>query len=543
MLSAHRRVFNRSKSAKSSKSSVDNGENIIIAEYPTSTHYPTVANISILTQVWEETQRRALAHSNLLQHFSNTNGSHSSHSRSTQSQNIPLESPSDVFPSSSEERGSINIEEHRTTDQPGTSQEQHHSTIKDNGTALITPARPPITKSSLMSSTLEKLKALNHLAYPIKSPASPTKPAPEESGYHSSSPEDMVAATKHLYPTAPESPYEPIRAADKNAASLIMANSSCHGEFEIQKSAPEADEVTRNYLMASDESRVGAYSPVKVVEEEAFNSQHTSLMQRLSSGDSAVGQQFSDWMHKFQQAPPQVLQAIAQSYAAVLIAREQKASKLHEQWCNLKAKRTDAETLLKSLREKCRADVVTTYVRERFQVQRQLAESWSVNMRELEITKRFEMAEVSKRIQLFVQDAENLGFLQRLFCTRKGLLGVAMLWSSFAMLRRGFSFKRLLPIILVGFSIWWSEMIKMNSLKCLNGSIKEKSSDILDLLKEKFPVLKFVQKAVEARGMLMINGQEDEGTKIVADINSIRSTSCENSSEEKQEHVEFENTQ
>lgn len=73
-----------------------------------------------------------------------------------------------------------------------------------------------------------------------------------------------------------------------------------------------------------------------MVEEEAFNKQHNTLLQRLSAGETRIGEQFSDWMVRFQQAPPQVLQAIAQSYAAVLIAREQKLAKLHEQWCALK---------------------------------------------------------------------------------------------------------------------------------------------------------------------------------------------------------------
>lgn len=67
---------------------------------------------------------------------------------------------------------------------------------------------------------------------------------------------------------------------------------------------------------------------------------------------------------------PQLAQTVVQSYAAVVVARENRVGKMHDQFCKLMAKRLDIEAFCRSVKEKCRADVVKKYLSEKWQSNR-----------------------------------------------------------------------------------------------------------------------------------------------------------------------------
>eukprot|EP00392_Amoebophrya_sp_AT5.2_P013681 g13810.t1 len=205
-------------------------------------------------------------------------------------------------------------------------------------------------------------------------------------------PEDLMVQPV-AYPNAASHPY--------NEQNKLL---DVDDEEEEGQQPQATDSVTADYLVSREKSSVSAGAGIDEAHEKFVK--HCVSEQRAAADTT-----FRSWMGMFRDSP-QLAQTVVQSYAAVVVARENRVGKMHDQFCKLMAKRLDIEAFCRSVKEKCRADVVKkylsekwqsnrTFVQEKWESQRVAVRVWGdvCKKQQDEVTKRLQAAEITKRLQ------------------------------------------------------------------------------------------------------------------------------------------------
>jgi len=160
---------------------------------------------------------------------------------------------------------------------------------------------------------------------------------------------------------------------------------------KASSSQDAATAVTQRYLK-EEEVETPEASAVEAKHQQ-FCAQHVDKI-----NENAMGQ-FGSWVSTFRDSP-QVVSAVVQSYAAVLVARENRLARMHTSFCELLARQYNARTLWKSVRERCRAQTVQEFVRSRAETQKASLKAWTdvAKSRQEQLTKRVESMEITKRL-------------------------------------------------------------------------------------------------------------------------------------------------
>lgn len=127
--------------------------------------------------------------------------------------------------------------------------------------------------------------------------------------------------------------------------------------------------------------------------------EHQNFCQKFIANDNLGISQFTAWISAFRESP-QIVSTVVQSYAAVLIARENRIAKMHEDFCQMVTAKYNASTMWKVMREKCRTETIREYLKEKYANQRHNIDAWKdvVKTQQVELTKRVESMEVTKRL-------------------------------------------------------------------------------------------------------------------------------------------------
>ncbi|CAD7925428.1 unnamed protein product [Amoebophrya sp. A25] len=227
--------------------------------------------------------------------------------------------------------------------------------------------------------------------------------------------------TDPKYPTAASNPFAKQRLFPAGDALLSGQNAGQNGDQQaflvvssVNAGMEQGDRVVEAYLQGSPAKQElgtqirGSAEVALDVEAAHERFMRECVTEQRTSADNT----FKSWMTSFRESP-QVAQALAQSYAAVVVAREGRIVKMHEQFCKLLSKKIHTDGFYQAIREKCRADVLKVYLKEKWESQRLFVqEKWSAHREQVrvwgdvcmkqqdEITKRIESGEITKRLNL-----------------------------------------------------------------------------------------------------------------------------------------------
>ncbi|CAD7928570.1 unnamed protein product [Amoebophrya sp. A120] len=260
-----------------------------------------------------------------------------------------------------------------------TSKEQGYSD-SNSSTPLVTPVETPVTESTT--------------CFGVYSAGGVS-----DAKFDATKKQDRMESQKlvPIYPNVASHPYNDVQQAEQTTSPVVAGNNS--SPDEMMHTAEDVDAVTGAYLATSEAP------PSAVVD----NAHEKFVKECVSEPRAAADSTFRNWMAMFRDSP-QVAQTVAKSYAAVVVARENRVTRMHDQFCKLLSKRLDVEAFYRTVREKCRAEVVKKYlqekwesnrvfVQEKWESQRVAVQVWGevCKKQQDEITKRLADAELTKR--------------------------------------------------------------------------------------------------------------------------------------------------